>query len=70
MHHLSFRRKEEGGLGTRIPSFDLLFESNWIFFRSYGRFGGSRFQVPVAPPPPMIVSWQIRTAGPAIGRRT
>jgi hypothetical protein len=26
MNHLSFGRKEEGGLGTRIPSFDLLFE--------------------------------------------
>jgi hypothetical protein len=26
MHHLSFGRKEEGGLGTRIPSIELIFE--------------------------------------------
>jgi hypothetical protein len=26
MHHLSFGRKGEEGLGTRIPSFGLLFE--------------------------------------------
>jgi hypothetical protein len=27
MNHLSFGRKEEGGLGTRIPTFGYLFES-------------------------------------------
>jgi len=26
MNHLSFGRKEEEGLGTRIPSFELLFD--------------------------------------------
>jgi hypothetical protein len=27
MHHLSFGRKREAGLGTRIPAFELLFET-------------------------------------------
>ena len=32
MNHLSFGRKEEGGLGTRIPSFVFLFELLTNFF--------------------------------------
>jgi len=32
MNRLSFGRKEEGGLGTRIPPFELTFESLTNFF--------------------------------------
>jgi len=32
MNHLSFGRKEEGGLGTRIPSFEFLFDPSLDLF--------------------------------------
>jgi len=40
MNHLSFGRKEEEGLGTRIPSFEFLFESFTDLFSISSLEGG------------------------------
>jgi hypothetical protein len=37
MHHLSFGREEEGGLGTKIPYFEPMFESFTDLFSMLSR---------------------------------